>query len=372
VRSFGQFLAAAIVALALPAWLCRLWNTDEGLEGAGKGYDVARTIAELEKEDPDWVLIGNSMLYTRLSEDRLRAVSGIQASLLARGRSQSAMWWLCVKNVLLRSKARPEVVTVFFRDTDLTWADFRVDGGNEWAIEDLKSDPEPEWEMVLGRRAAAAGDGLADRLSASLQQLFPAEKLRDVAQRQVQERAFRATRLGTKANSSVRRAELNDRFSLAHLRSDLGLDAAPRSSDQWAEVTKVGDETIDTGFYEDGPFAFDASPEASFLPHLVALAKANQIKLHFHRVKRRPASNHTRPDGPVIAAYMRDLRTYLEANGCLLTDESVDPLLTLDMYVDGDHVSSKEEIQRRYHELFWGRVRPVVAPHLGSAEGKDS
>lgn len=318
MRSFGQFLAAAIVALALPAWLCRLWNTDEGLEGADKGYDVARTIAELEKEDPDWVLIGNSMLYTRLSEDRLRAVSGIQASLLARGRSQSAMWWLCVKNVLLRSKVRPEVITVFFRDTDLTWADFRVDGGNEWAIEDLKDDPEPEWEMVLGRRAAAAGDGLADRLSASLQELFPAEKLRTVAQRQVQERAFRATRLGTKANSSVRRAELNDRFSLAHLRSDLGLDAAPRTSDQWAEVTKVGDETIDAGFYEDGPFDFDASPEASFLPHLVALAKANQIKLHFHRVKRRPASNHTRPDGPRLVAYMKDCAVFLKpTDACL-------------------------------------------------------
>jgi hypothetical protein len=39
------------------------------------------------------------------------------------------------------------------------------------------------------------------------------------------------------------------------------------------------------------------------------------------------------------------------------------------MYVDGDHISSKESIQQRYLTNFWGRVGPVVEPVLAEASG---
>ncbi|RFC46711.1 MAG: hypothetical protein DVB23_001461 [Verrucomicrobia bacterium] len=359
-----------IVAVALPAWMCRNFDETEDLVGAEKGYDVRGTIGRLEQAKPQWVLIGNSMLYTRLTEGKLTEVSGVKSSLLARGRSQSAMWLLFLKNVLLQSKARPAVVTIFFRDTDLTWPDFRVTGGNERAIADLRGPEQPEWVQVLGRKDQSKGEplhGLPNQASGFLRWLFPTDRLRAAAQRQIQERAFRATRVGTRANSSVRRAELNDRFSLSHLRSDLGSDAAPIRVG-W-EMAKVGAETIDMGFYEDGPVRFDSSPGASFLPHLVALAKQHQLQLHFHRIKRRPAANHSRPDGQVMTAYMTELSAYLREQGCLFTDESGDPALTLDMYVDGDHLSSKEDVQARYHRLFWERVRPQLAPHFNSAGG---
>ncbi len=369
MRSFGQFFVVLALAIALPSWLCHVFDYPDNVVQGTKGYDVAREQRKLEQADPDWVLIGNSMLFTRLSAPTLSEISGAKVSFLSRGGSQSAIWFLFLKKVLLASEARPKLVTVFFRDTDLTWPDFRVKGGNEKPIADLQGPMEPEWQQVLGRREGNR-ESLFGWFSGLLRDVFPTSDLRPMAQRQIQERAFRITRIGTRANSSVRRAELNERFSLAHLRTDLGLDASGAGEGVDNDLATAGGEAIDPGFYEDGPLVFDASAEASFLPHLIRLAKANQIQLHFHRIKRKPASNHARPDGAVMATYMRELAKYLKAEGCFFTDESGDLSLTLEMYVDGDHISSNKEIQKRYLANFWERVRPLIGPVLKHSSAK--
>jgi hypothetical protein len=256
------------------------------------------------------------------------------------------------------------VVTIFFRDTDLTWADFRIKGGNEGLIDLLDGPAQPEWQEVLAPSAAETR-ALPARLTHGLSHLFPISDLRPLARRQMQERAFRLTRIGTRANSSVRRAELNERFSLSHLRHDLGLDfAATGNGSSTMGVMEVDGEIIDPGFYEDGPTVFDPSLQASFLPHLVALAQAEGIKLHFHRIKRRPARNDTRPDPPELATYIQNLKSYLATQGCLFTDESSDLRLTLNLYADGDHISAKPEIQEKYLQIFWETTGPLIRPLL--------
>jgi hypothetical protein len=54
------------------------------------------------------------------------------------------------------------------------------------------------------------------------------------------------------------------------------------------------------------------------------------------------------------------LKSYLEQNNAVLTDESQDPTLTLDMYADGDHIASDEAMQHRYADNFWARVKPII------------
>jgi len=364
MRSVAQLLLMLALAVTLPAMLCRKLDFPDNLAGdaATNGLDTAKQIAKLQENSTDWVLVGNSMLNTRLDSAPLEGLSGSKVNKIAKGGTQSAVWFLIFKNVILKSEVQPQLVTIFFRDLDLTWADFRVKGFNERFITDLDGPAQPEFQQVLGARESE--EGLPGRLTGTLKQIFPASDLRPMARRQMQERAFRATGIGIKANSSVRRAELNERFSLAHLRHDLGLDFAASGGGTSAAVIKVDGEVIDPGFYEDGPAVFDPSPDASFLPHLIALAKTNGIQLHFHRIKRRPARNHTRPDNPQLATYISDLGRYLKAEGCLFTDESADVRLTLEMYVDGDHISSKESMQARYLENFWERVGPIVQPIL--------
>ena len=374
MRPVLQLLAAVVLAVALPAGLCRHFNDAGEFKPAERGCDVAQELARLEAENPDWVLIGNSMLFTRIDDRRLSAVSGHKVSELSRGGSQSAIWFLFFKNVLLKSKVRPRVVTFFFRDTDLTWPDFRLDRGMGQVIADLKGPAQPEWNQVLGHGGNNAtrldeegsespnGTTLAGPGSVNmfLHRLFPTSELRPIAREQMQQRAFRMTRIGTHANSRMRRAELNERFSLVHLRTDLGSDAGPGGGGAGGIVTTEG-EFADPGAYEDGPAKFDPSPGSSFLPHIIQLAKAQGIQLHFHRIKRRPLLNNKRPDPTGLHVYMKDLESYLASQGCWFTDESADLRLTLDMYVDGDHISSDDSVQQKYLANFWERVRPVIS-----------
>lgn len=355
-----QILGVLGLAVGIPAWLCRALNHPANIvpEGGVSTFTPAAERASLRRKKPQWVLMGNSMLNSRIDHDALSGVSGWRTRKVAKGGSQSALWFLFLKNIVVESGVTPALVTIFFRDTDLTWPEFRIEGNNEGLIAELRGPEQPEWRQVLVEQRSAAA-GLTGVIRDGFNAVFPTNELHEVARRQMQNRAFRATRIGTNVNSSMRRIELNARFSLAHLRRDLGGDFA--AADEAAVPPQAGlVDVADPTFYEDGPSGFDPAPEASFLPHIVGLARQHGIQLHFHRVKRRPLPDNTRPEGKVLVAYMVALKAYLEEQGCILTDETADPLLTLDMYADGDHISTEESVQQRYLANFWGRVRPVV------------
>ncbi len=359
IQSLAQFCFVVVVAVALPAWWCRILDHPENIIPESRSesqFDARNEVSKLRTTNPKWILIGNSMLNTRIDNKPLSEVSGWPARKLARGGSQSALWFLFLKEIVVASGARPALVTVFFRDTDLTWPDLRIEGNNEDLIAELRGPEQPEWQQVLANRGSSAS-GVTAWIAGQFDTLFPAKFLNVNARRQMQERALRATRIGTRANSSVRRIELNDRFSLSHLRHDLGgdLPASTASND-----TTADGNVVDPGFYEDGPVLFDASPDASFLPHIVKLAHDHGIQLHFHRIKRRPTTSNTRPDTLPLQTYMKDMRAWLEKNGCSFTDETDDARLTLDMYADGDHIADTDAIQKRYLDNFWERVAPIV------------
>ncbi len=358
--SIARLVAFLVVAVLLPAGLCRLFDypanaIEEG--AASKDFDVAAEKKNLLRSSAEWVLIGNSMLNTRIDHKSLTEISHVKARKVSRGGSQSALWFLFLKNVIVDSGAKPTIVTIFFRDTDLTWPDVRVEGLNRPVIDLLNGRSQPEWEQVFSKKGGKSQD-LLPVLGSFLEGLFPATHLRLNARRQIQNRSFRLTRIGTKDNGSIRRIQLNDRFDLSHLRHDLGGDLA--SAETASSSSSADGQVVDPGFYEDGPVVFDPSPDVSFLPHIIAVAKQHQITLHFHRIKRRPLENHTRPDNAALSSYITALSHYLEKEGCLLTDESIDSALTLDMYADGDHISANAAIQSNYLQNFWTRVRPIV------------
>jgi hypothetical protein len=342
------------------------WHPDySGLDiiegGASKDFDAGMERKNLRKSKARWVLIGNSMLNTRIDNDELTAISGVKARKVSRGGSQSGLWLLFLKSVILQSGNNPALLTIFFRETDLTWPELRVDGLNKSIVDQLEAEKHPEWQQVL-MRPKSAGSGVIAKLETTLEDLFPYQHLRTNARRNIQNRSFRATRVGTEVNGSIRRIELNERFDLNNLRHDLGGDRAT-SAGGTAQSEESTGQVVDPGFYEDGPTVFEPSPDASFLPHLISLCKEHHIKLHFHRIKRRPFEDGTRPDSDALAAYISALSQYLQKEGCLFTDESEDLSLTLDMYADGDHISADPVIQKKYLQNFWARVRPIVESH---------
>lgn len=342
------------IGLLIPSWLCRQLDhpTVDWLR-TQRGFNPVEERQRLSREKPNWVLIGNSMLGTRIDEDKLSKISGLHACKVYRAGSQSAVWFLILKKLVLTSEARPKWVTVFFRETDLTWPDFRVDGLQEGAIRAMNGHEQPEWHAVL-RHDATVIDRTLDYASGALKSLLPSYHLNQQAHDYVQSKPMRLTRVGNRLGINDRRAELNERFSLSHLRHDLGSDAEPSAA---------GDDDLTTDFYRHGPQKFDPSPAASFLPHLITVAKAHGIRLHFHRIKQRPRkAGGDRQDSPERVAYMQALGQWLGSQGCVLTDESKDASLTLDMYADGDHIKEEPTVSDKYHAAFWARVKSAIAP----------
>ena len=351
LRAGLEVACVVSLSIAIPVLVCRAVRPEPPEATPVEAFvDGPAERERLARVNPDWVLIGNSMLNSRIEWRQLSEMSGRKARRVSQGGTQSALWFLFLKNIVIASGAKPEWVTIFFRDTDLSWPDYRIDGQNADLIERLKSGDEPEWNAVFGSKSPA---GIPNRVLAAL---FPADDLNKRARKKLQNVSLDLTDWGGDIGPGVRRTMLNEMFSLERLRADLGGEAAGSRSEA-AGAPPPGD-LPDPGMYDDAPMVFDPSPSASFLPHMVALAKQHGFNLHFHRIKRRPAPDGSRPDNPLLQKYMADLRSYLESQGCYLTDESGDQTLGLDMYVNGDHIS--DEASRRYLENFWTRVRPMI------------
>ena len=353
-----QMLMVPIMALLVCGTFCRLNNvpSHEWLNREAGIHPPAER-KRLANDKPEWVLVGNSMLNSRLDEEQLSEFTGIKARRVYLPASQSAVWFLILKQVVAASEAKPKFVSVFFRNMDLSWPDFRI--RNQMQRESIlvmEGPQQPEWLQVLGTRTGGE-EGVVGSVRDRLDWLLPSRFLNINTRQSWQNRALRATRIGTRMNSTQRREEMNDRFGMAHLRHDLAsdLDSSDNGDPAQDEVEAIGT------YYNQASKKFDPSPNASFLPHMIALAKAHGWKMHFHRVKQRPFPDGTpQVDPPEVVTYMADLQAYLESQGCILTDEANDGSLTLDMYADGDHIQEAPAVRKQYLENFWKRVGPAM------------
>jgi len=160
-QALAQLLVLLVVALGVPSLLCH-WQDSPvvGLNHQNTEFSVQREELALRRAKAEWVLVGNSMVNTRIDNDRLSEISGIAAHKLAKGGTQSAVWFLFLKNILAKSQQQPKWVTVFFRETDLTWPDYRIDDVNEDIIAMLSGPKEPEWKQVITARQTSGSGAL--------------------------------------------------------------------------------------------------------------------------------------------------------------------------------------------------------------------
>jgi len=357
-RAVAQLATLAGAGVGLPVALGHLWPRPEELNEVSNrpDFDPAAERQALAGKSLGWMLIGNSMLNSRLHPPHLAAISGWTTRKIGLGGTQSAIWWLFFKNILIASGARPLWVTVFFRESDLTWPDFRVEGSNAALIQQLKNPQEPEWDQVMAGRTTPP-----NHAAATVEKICGVDGYGDWARRKVQDWSFALTALNG-VKRGARRLELNELFSLDQLRQDLGDDGGGRTARD--QPATPGDDAAaalpDPGMYARAPTVFDPSPTASFLPHFLALAAQHDIRLHFHRVKRRPNAAGLRPDLPVFRRYLDDLRHYLLSHGCAYSDESPDPELNLEWYRDGDHIDKPR--RQEFAAKFWSLVQDQIGP----------
>ena len=301
----------------------------------------ARPLLALEKARPRGVLIGDSMLETRIDPQVLNAAAGERWAVLAQPGSSSAMWYLMLKNLVAVQAPPPRTVIIFFRDRQLTLPAHRTKGGSRKTLESYMRGP----ERLLGKILQAGTRRQQPWPERAALALYPMQWRREPSQEKIQSWAMDLA-AGSRESQKIRDAA-HTIFGLRNLRPDRVLDAGPQDGESQG--------------LDPEPHDLETAVGASFLPPLLGIAQEKKIRLVFFRVKRKPRSaDEPAHESPTLPAYTRELRAYLEKAGAQLVDETRDADITPDFYEADDHIETL--MMKAYTEMFWRKVGPLLPP----------
>ncbi len=293
---------------------------------------------ELVRRQPQFVFIGNSMLWSRIDDDMLSdLLGGVPVYSIVNFGGLSAIHYLALKYLLIPSGIHPRRVFIFFRGTTLVQPAMRTTGPYfETLIRRISPGPDPEFERLAHGRSASADSGLR----ALLDRIFSVQGNRKMVRDALGQAALFLAVPGLDREQEQRRQglleQVNDRFSLKNVGAGMDRESM-RSS--------AGD-----------PLDFNGAVEHSFLPAIIRLAREHDLPLAFIRVQERPPDTGVVRDTPEMQRFMADLRAYLEKNNVALYDFTGDPELPLSMYGQGDHIREPRE----YTPIFFKRVRTLL------------
>ena len=286
-------------------------------------------VGDLAHMNPGYVVIGDSMAGSRIDPKLLSQLTGQSIAPLLQPGTGSAWWYLALRNWVIASGIHPRATFIFFRDTNLTNAMFRLDDQYRWSLDKVAHDREDEVNAVLARRPG----GAFYRARNAIDDLYAAASTRQWIEPVVDTWPAWAMFPYRKQRASFLDG-LNARFGLEHLRPM---------------------EAADMQAAEDRDADFGRFVNRSFLPLMLRDAKQAGLTLCLVRVQRRPVDGRPPAQSPALRRYIADLRTYVEARGAIFHDDTGDPDQTIDMYADGDHLSHAG--RERYTEIFYTRLR---------------
>ena len=282
-------------------------------------------IEDLRRLKPAYVFIGDSMLGTRIDAGYLAGLIGQDVAMLARAGTGSAYWYLSFKNYLVASGERPKVTFFFFRDLNMTDPLFRLTGPFRWSLDEVAQAREP----ALNDAIASRMQGSWFRLHNAVNGVYDVDRANAYVERQLYDWP---TRLWT-SGEPARRTWLDKmNFEI------MGLDRLR----PMAAADLQAAEDVEADFARNMP--------RSVLPLIVDLARQHDMKVCFVRVQRRPIDNKAPVQSPRMQAYMREFRAWAEQQGMYFHDDTGDPMQTLAMYEDGDHIARAH--RQRYTRQF--------------------
>lgn len=284
-------------------------------------------IEALRNLNPYLVAIGDSMA-DRLHFGRLETLTGRPSTTVNENSTGSAYWYLTFKNYVVASGTRPDWVVVFFRDALLTDPTFRLTGSYRRKVDLVARDREDELNAAL----AARSEGAWHRVHRTVDDFYGVPRAREWIEPRLTAWPARVV-IGT-ARKQALLDEVNEAFALDRLRAF-----------EQADVEAAAERELD----------FDANLDTSVLPAFISLARAQQIRLCFVRVLRRPVNGRPPPESRALSEYVRKLADYLKREGVAFIDDRDDPVMASLLYGDGDHVAA--EAREPYTDLFWRKLQ---------------
>ncbi len=300
----------------------------------------------LARQQPPALLIGDSMLDTRIDEKLLRRISGSHWEKMAWPGSGSAVWHLILKNHVAPQVQPPRVVVIFFRDMQLTLADYHTQGRYRPRLEALMEGPEMELESTL---QTLQGNPVETLAGFSLK-LFPLQSHQLEWQEKIHTKALVLTT--APARRSAVKKEVDRIFSARYLREDAGVFAE-------------GDDGGMTGLNPSDHVFEEALPQ-SLLPAMLQVSARRNIRLVFFCVKRCPPPGKDVASEPAyLTTYHTLLQAYLQQAGAILLDETWDTAIDRSFYNNDDHV--REAKMPAYTSHFWQKYGPLLPVEASSS-----
>ena len=322
------------------------------LQSFGKSTFDRKPLEELQTVIPDYVFVGNSMLYSRIDSEHLSQLTGGKkiVQLKVPG-GRSAHWFLVLKNYIVAAGVIPKTVFIFFRNTTLTSPTARTRGQGRVWIEKLSLNHEPLYNKVLKQNQS-----IRTKLDIWLERVYPIQNYRDKAERTIRRLAM-APFIPNDFKQLLRR------IIFGSLPDKENEQIQFRRKDFFTKINSIfslnNQKTIDEpnfGLFQSrqtqDSFADQAS--RSFLPHIISLAKDKYINLVFVRTQERPLKNGPPPQSEKLKTYIQELRAYIERYGFVFHDFTGDSRITLSLYRHGDHIAEKH--MPYYTEIFYNTL----------------
>jgi hypothetical protein len=252
------------------------------------------------------------------------------------GGGASAWWYLALKNVILKANYKPQIVMLFFRDHFLTDPTYRVTGKYKQIIDAVAEQNEP----VLDRLAYLR------QMNAAAYFLFrycPLYRQRDNIKNQLE------TTVKDKVVSSMAGLEqgMADQ-AIKRLFDEKNLDKELLTIRQLA-AESAGSNKL---------YNFPQELDKSFLPHMIKMAKQNNIQLVFVRMKkRRDIEPNSQPKA--LQKYIKNLEDYLAQNRVVFIDFTDDKRIKIEHYGSGDHLS-RSGGRQLFTKILTEKMLPVI------------
>jgi len=298
----------------------------------------------VSENQPDLVLIGDSLLFLGVDAEELSSHLGIESYSFGIPGSGSAAWYLMLKNVILAAEYKPQYIVVLFRDTMLTAPAVRTTGRYFAQLDDL-----------AGRREPLVAE------LAFVNQMSPFEKLA--------ERYFPLY----SARWHIRAGfDKLIRYTAPSAFLNCGVDCTDEAINsvfgkQRLDVVAVNQAAEDAGqiLYTPAAMDFRKQIDQSFLPPMIRLAQENGLILVLVHAKTLQFSSNAAEPSELVR-YLKSMEAYLAREDRVYYIDFAGDSRILDSYFYDDlHFNAKG--RQVFTRLLAEELRPIL-----KAEGSPS
>jgi hypothetical protein len=323
MREFKQYLLSLLILTVLVSGFVFLRQyADHYPLPVGAQFDPEirqRYRHDLNKEDPQLLVFGDSVVGTNVDADLMTTRLGERVMAISEPGAGSALLYLILKNNIAEATSKPDTMILIFRNTVLTSPAFRVHG-TFFKIMDEYGGTEDDFALQLAIR----------------DQMNPVEKLAEAylppygARREL--RALVVSKVINyptwaflSCSQECYETAMGEIFGILNFEPGQ-LNEAMNSAENF--------------LYTDENLDFQRQLDRSFLPEIVRICKENNIKLILVRTKILRFSREN-PEPAALLTYMNDLNAYARKNDIPLIDFAHDDRLKPTLFEDTHHLTAE-------------------------------